>query len=57
MADRLWRFGGDGGRVRDKAAIFVDGRYTLQVRDQVDGTFYEYHNVPATSPRRGLPNR
>ena len=24
----------------DRAAIFVDGRYTLQVRDQVDGDAY-----------------
>jgi Xaa-Pro aminopeptidase len=36
------------------AAIFVDGRYTLQVRDQVDGRLYEYHNVPATSPAAWL---
>ena len=31
------------------AAIFVDGRYTLQVRDQVDGQLYDYHSVPQTS--------
>ncbi len=31
------------------AAIFVDGRYTLQVRDQVDGRFYAYESVPQTS--------
>ncbi|MFS0848512.1 aminopeptidase P family protein [Novosphingobium panipatense] len=31
------------------AAMLVDGRYTLQVRDQVDGTRYAYANVPATS--------
>ena len=31
------------------AAIFVDGRYTLQVRDQVDGKFYAYESVPETS--------
>ena len=29
----------------DRAAIFVDGRYTLQVRDQVDGDLYEYHHL------------
>ena len=49
----LTGFGGSAGTavvLRDKAAIFVDGRYTLQVRDQVDGYLYEYHNVPATSP-------
>ncbi|MFT4056033.1 MAG: aminopeptidase P family protein [Novosphingobium sp.] len=31
------------------AAMFVDGRYTLQVRDQVDGRLYAYESVPATS--------
>ena len=31
------------------AAIFVDGRYTLQVRDQVDGQLYDYQSVPQTS--------
>ena len=36
------------------AAMFVDGRYTLQVRDQVDGRFYAYHNVPETSPAEWL---
>ncbi|QMW22691.1 aminopeptidase P family protein [Sandaracinobacteroides saxicola] len=29
------------------AAMFVDGRYTLQVRTQVDGGLYEYRSVPA----------
>ena len=33
----------------DKAAIFTDGRYTIQVRKQVDGTQWEYVAVPATS--------
>src|SRR5258708_12809426 len=44
--DRLaWATGFTGSAgaaviLKDKAAIFVDGRYTLQVRDQVDqGTF------------------
>ncbi len=32
------------------AAIFVDGRYTLQVRDQVDGTLYDYCDLPACPP-------
>ncbi|MCG8511419.1 MAG: aminopeptidase P family protein [Rhodospirillales bacterium] len=30
--------------LHDRAAIFVDGRYTLQVRDQVDGDFYEFRH-------------
>ncbi len=36
------------------AAIFVDGRYTLQVRDQVDGQCYAYESVPQTSVARWL---
>ena len=31
------------------AAIFVDGRYTLQVREQVDGSHWQYQSVPQTS--------
>jgi Xaa-Pro aminopeptidase len=33
----------------EEAAIFTDGRYTLQVRDQVDGTHWSYQSVPETS--------
>jgi Xaa-Pro aminopeptidase len=33
----------------EEAAIFVDGRYTLQVREQVDGAHWQYVGVPATS--------
>ena len=32
-----------------EAAIFTDGRYTIQVRQQVDGEHWEYVGVPATS--------
>ncbi|MCL6250163.1 aminopeptidase P family protein [Altererythrobacter sp. KTW20L] len=45
----LTGFGGSAGTVavlKDRAAIFVDGRYTLQVRDQVDGRLYDYKSVP-----------
>ena len=31
----------------DKAAVFVDGRYTLQVRSQVDETIYAYKRLEA----------
>ncbi|HUD27474.1 MAG TPA: aminopeptidase P family protein [Novosphingobium sp.] len=31
------------------AAMFVDGRYTLQVREQVDGRLYAYESVPQAS--------
>lgn len=40
--------------LQDKAAMFTDGRYTLQVRDQVDGALYEYQSVPETSPAAWL---
>ncbi|MDX3910862.1 MAG: aminopeptidase P family protein [Sphingobium sp.] len=33
----------------EAAAIFVDGRYTLQVREQVDGNLWQYQSVPQTS--------
>lgn len=33
----------------EEAAIFTDGRYTLQVREQVDGKHYEYVGIPGTS--------
>lgn len=36
------------------AAMLVDGRYTLQVRDQVDSRFYAYENVPQTSTAKWL---
>jgi Xaa-Pro aminopeptidase len=53
----LTGFGGSAGTVAvftdpahsPAAAIFVDGRYTLQVRDQVDGRLYAYESVPQTS--------
>jgi Xaa-Pro aminopeptidase len=36
------------------AAVFVDGRYTLQVKDQVPGELYDYAGVPASSPAKWL---
>lgn len=56
----LTGFGGSAGTavvLADTAAMFVDGRYTLQVRDQVDGRFYEYESVPQTSPAKWLAAR
>ena len=54
-AQRLaWLTGFEGSAgaaavLADKAAIFVDGRYTLQVRDQVDGNLFSYQSVPDTN--------
>ncbi len=48
----LTGFGGSAGSavvLSEDAAIFVDGRYTLQVRDQVDGQLWQYQSVLETS--------
>jgi Xaa-Pro aminopeptidase len=48
----LTGFGGSAGSavvLSEEAAIFVDGRYTLQVREQVDGAHWQYQSVPQTS--------
>lgn len=36
--------------LRDEAAIFVDGRYTLQVRDQVDEKLFAYRDLVEGGP-------
>ena len=33
----------------EEAAVFVDGRYTLQVRSQVDANHWSYQSIPETS--------
>jgi Xaa-Pro aminopeptidase len=38
----------------DAAAIFVDGRYTLQVRDEAPGDVFEYHHVTESPPAEWL---
>ncbi|HQN50755.1 MAG TPA: aminopeptidase P family N-terminal domain-containing protein, partial [Phenylobacterium sp.] len=49
--DRLaWATGFTGSAgaaviLKDKAAVFVDGRYTLQVRDQVDAAMFEIRDL------------
>jgi len=49
--DRLaWATGFTGSAgaaviLRDRAAVFVDGRYTLQVRDQVDAQLFEIRDL------------
>ncbi len=48
----LTGFGGSAGSavvLSEEAAIFTDGRYTLQVREQVDGKNWQYVGVPQTS--------
>ncbi len=53
----LTGFGGSAGSavvLKDAAAMFTDGRYTVQVRDQVDGKLYAYEDVPKTSPAKWI---
>ncbi len=53
----LTGFGGSAGTavvLADRAAIFTDGRYTIQVREQVDGAQWDYADVPQTSPAAWL---
>ena len=48
----LTGFGGSAGSaavLAGKAAMFTDGRYTLQVREQVPGDLYDYVGVPQSS--------
>lgn len=48
----LTGFGGSAGFAavtQGRAAIFVDGRYTVQVRAQVAGELFDYKNIPADS--------
>jgi Xaa-Pro aminopeptidase len=41
----------------ETAALFVDGRYTLQVRDQVPPDLYEHHHVTGSPPHDWLRKR
>jgi len=53
----LTGFGGSAGSaavIGARAAIFTDGRYTVQVREQVPGTVFEYQDVPKTSAAQWL---
>ena len=49
----LTGFTGSAGIVlilADKAALFTDGRYTLQIEDQTDGALYERHHITESPP-------
>jgi Xaa-Pro aminopeptidase len=53
----LTGFGGSAGSavvLPEEAAIFTDGRYTIQVRDQVDGAHWSFQSVPETSAAEWL---
>jgi Xaa-Pro aminopeptidase len=56
----LTGFGGSAGSAAitaTKAAMFTDGRYTVQVRQQVPGDLFEYRDVPATSAAQWLADQ
>src|SRR5215471_17584011 len=61
--DRLaWATGFTGSAgaaviLKDKAAIFVDGRYTLQVRDQVDQGLFEIKDLVEGGVSNWLENQ
>ena len=53
----LTGFAGSAGlaiALADKAAIFVDGRYTLAVRAQVDTAAFVPHQIPEESPEQWI---
>jgi len=53
----LTGFGGSAGMaliLRDKALIFVDGRYTLQVRDQVDLSVFTPESLIDNPPHKWM---
>lgn len=53
----LTGFSGSAGAaliLRDKAVIFVDGRYTIQVRNQTDPSVFDYENLIKTPPHSWL---
>src|ERR1700761_8641412 len=62
FAERLaWltAFTGSAGAavvLKDKAAIFVDGRYTLQVRTQTDTSLFEPRDLVAEEPQGWIPD-
>ncbi|ADM10207.1 metallopeptidase M24 family protein [Parvularcula bermudensis HTCC2503] len=55
-AERLmWLSGFSGSAgfailLKERGAVFSDGRYTLQLKEQVDTAFFELHNSGETSP-------
>ncbi len=55
----LTGFTGSAGQavvLRERAALFVDGRYTLQAAQQVDGNLFEIHHLIDEPPARWLGN-
>jgi Xaa-Pro aminopeptidase len=56
----LTGFAGSAGLaivMKETAAVFIDGRYTLQVRDQVDGRLYAYKHLIDEPPQAWLASQ
>ena len=56
----LTAFTGSAGAavvLKDKAAVFVDGRYTLQVRAQTDTSLFEPRDLVAEGPQGWIPEQ
>jgi Xaa-Pro aminopeptidase len=56
----LTSFTGSAGMavvLADEAAIFIDGRYTVQVRRQVDASLYQYRHLIEEPPLQWLSER
>jgi len=54
----LTAFTGSAGAavvLKDKAAVFVDGRYTLQVRTQTDTSLFDPRDLVAEGPQGWIP--
>ena len=54
-----WLTGFDGSAgvalvLKNKAPLFVDGRYTLQAGNEIDPAFFEWHNSADTPPESWL---
>ena len=54
MADRVHRIGRNGGCATKEAAVFVDGRYTLQAAKQVDGKAWSVEPLVDPPPESWL---
>src|ERR1022692_4654262 len=55
----LTAFTGSAGAavvLKDKAAVFTDGRYTLQVRRQTDTKLFEPRDLVAEGPQDWIPD-
>src|SRR5512147_3232735 len=55
----LTSFTGSAGAavvLKDKAAVFADGRYTLQVRQQTDTALFEPRDLVAEGPQGWIPD-